>query len=171
MLKNVRKGRFKIALVWPKGYELLYLIPLPLAYLKANIDENLYEVQLFDNAIDNIKCRTDEFINPIKDFKPDLVGVSTWSPMFPEALDILRLSKELFPNVVTIMGGAHVTAYYKKIVGTEGIDFLMRGEGELSFPIFLDELQKESPDWSRAPGLVYPTGEDYHASEQQFAQG
>lgn len=159
------KKRFKIALVWPKGFDPIYSLPLPYGYFMSNIDKNYYDVQIFDNALQNLKSSSSKFRQELKDFNPDLVAVSTWSPMYPEALSVLQVAKELNPNVVTIMGGVHVSSYADKIKGTFGVDFLMRGEAEHSFPIFLDELQKKNPDWTIVKGLVYKTMNSYQMND------
>src|SRR3989344_6583001 len=76
------KKRFKIALVWPKGYDPIYSLPLPFGYFMSNIDKNYYDVRIFDNALQNLKSSSSKFRQELKDFNPDLVAVSTWSPMY-----------------------------------------------------------------------------------------
>ena len=44
----------KIALIWPKGFNIEHVIPLPLGYLKSNIDNTKHEVKIFDCALHNL---------------------------------------------------------------------------------------------------------------------
>ena len=68
---------------------------------------------------------------------------------------MLKTAKSLWPDVTTIMGGAYVTLDPDRAITNGFVDYAFRGEGELSFPVFLNELQKERPDWSLVKGLVY----------------
>jgi radical SAM superfamily enzyme YgiQ (UPF0313 family) len=145
----------KIALIWPKGFDPTYSIPLPYGYLKSNIDESRYEIRIFDNTILNRLATDQLFKQDLQAFDPDLVGVSTWSPMSIEALDCLKVAKEINPEVITCIGGAHATSYHEKIVGAKGVDFLFRGEADLSFSVFLEQLEKQDPKFSKVKGLVY----------------
>lgn len=145
----------KIALIWPKGFDATYSIPLPYGYLKSNIDESRYEIKIFDNVIADRLCSDEGFKRDLQDFDPDLVGVSTWSPMSIEAIDCLKVAKEIKPEVITCIGGAHATSYHQKIAGVNGVDFIFRGEADLSFSVFLEQLEKQVPEFSKVKGLVY----------------
>ena len=155
----------KIALIWPKGYDPTYSIPLPYGYLKSNIDESRYEVRIFDNTILNRLAADELFKQDLQEFNPDLVGVSTWSPMSIEALDCLKVAKELNPEVITCIGGAHATSYHEKIVGAKGVDFLFRGEADLSFSVFLEQLEKQDPDFFNVKGLIFRGKESVIAND------
>ena len=88
----------KIALIWPKGYDPTYSIPLPYGYLKSNIDESKYEIRIFDNTILDRSSTDELFKQDLQEFDPDLVGVSTWSPMSIEAIDCLRVKQRMRVN-------------------------------------------------------------------------
>ena len=159
---NIADDRFwqpvsvqKIALIWPKGFDPTYSVPLPYGYLKSNVDASKYKIKIFDNTILDRLSDDESFQKELSEFDPDLVGVSSWSPMFMEALDCLKVAKKINPEVITCIGGAHVTSYHDRVAGTEGIDFLFRGEAELSFAIFLEQLAGHDPDFSKVKGLVY----------------
>ena len=107
----------KIALVWPYGYDPAYSIPLPFGYLKSNLDESRYEIKLIDNTILNRRASDSSYAKELEEFNPNIVGVSTWSPMFEEALMCLERAREVLPNIITCIGGAHATSYYKKFAG------------------------------------------------------
>ena len=145
----------KIALVWPKGFDPTYSIPLPYAYLKSNLDEVRYEIKIIDNTRLNQEADNEAFQRELREFAPDVVGVSAWSPMFIEALECLKVAKEINPKVVTCIGGAHVTSYHQRVAGTQGIDFIFRGEGDLAFAVFIEQLESLVPDFSKVKGLVY----------------
>lgn len=145
----------RIALVWPFGYDTEYVMPLPFGYLKSNIDETKHTVKIFDCSLNKIKADTAEFRDMLIEFKPDIVGVSCWSPTYEEGVKILNFAKSINQKIITLMGGAHASSYPDAIMKNEFIDYIFDGESELSFPIFLEEIQKETPNLPLVKGLVY----------------
>lgn len=145
----------KIALYWPKGFDPKYVMPLALGYLKSNLEGKGHEIRIFDCALENISSESLELKETLNSFSPDIVGASCWSPTYEEGLNILRVAKKTNQKVITVLGGAHVTSYPNRAMENLFLDFIFRGEAELSFPVFLDELQKEEPDWTQVKGLVY----------------
>ena len=148
----------RIALIWPYGFDTEYVIPMSLAYLKSNLDNQKHEVRIFDNSIGHVESTSEEFRNELRDFNPSLVGISCWCPTYEEALKILWVVKSINERIITIMGGAYATSYPDKIMESKAIDFLFRGEADLSFPRFVDELESDFPNFSNVPGLVYRDG-------------
>lgn len=159
--------KLKICFVWPSGFLKSFSIPLPFAYLKANLDPNLYDLLLVDCAKNEWTSSSPEFIELLQKEKPDVLGVSSWSPMFPEALGIFRTSKQINPNCVTILGGAHATTYYKAVMTNPEIDYVMRGEAEHSFPRFLKAISEDSPKFTDIPGIVFREGNGLFANEPE----
>ncbi|MEW5896147.1 MAG: radical SAM protein [Nanoarchaeota archaeon] len=145
----------RIALIWPRGFDPKYVMPLSLGYLKSNLDPKRYKVKLIDCALKNISANSLEFRKIIEGFKPEVVGVSCWSPTYNEAINILQEIKNFDKKTITVIGGAHVTSYPEPALENKAVDFVFRGEAELSFPLFLKELEKKEPDWSKIKGLYF----------------
>ncbi|MBS3169507.1 B12-binding domain-containing radical SAM protein [Candidatus Woesearchaeota archaeon] len=145
----------KIALIWPNGFDASYVMPLALGYLKSNLDSKKHDVKLLDCAFKNITASSNEFTEFLEKFKPEVIGTSCWSPTYEETLQILKIAKSIDPNITTVLGGAHASSYPDSAINHNFVDFLFRGEAELSFPIFLEELEKDNPNWSKVKGLVY----------------
>ncbi|MEK7815945.1 MAG: radical SAM protein [Pseudomonadota bacterium] len=147
--------KMRVALIWPKGFDPKYVMPLALGYLKSNLSNENYDVRIFDNSLRNIGADSQEFADELRNFDPHVVGVSCWSPTFREGLRIVQLSKSLNPDVITVAGGSHIASYADKVMSHKEFDFIFRGESELSFPVFLDQLRRPDPDWALVRGLVY----------------
>jgi len=145
----------KVALVWPYGFDGKYVLPISLAYLKSNVDNARHKVKVIDCAFLGIKSSSGEFRRILRRFNPDVVGVSSWSITYEEAAEVLRTAKEIKRKTITVMGGVHSTTYCDGVMRNGFIDFVLRGEAELSFPRFLEEAVKKKPDWSKVGGLVY----------------
>lgn len=146
---------FKIALIWPGNFDPSYVMPLGFAYLSAHIPKE-HTVKVIDLAIDKIDHKSEEFKAIFQDYNPDIVGISCWSFNSKEGLEIAETVKSFKSDTVVILGGIHSTVAPARVIENEYVDFVMRGEGELSFPVFLKELQKgKSADFSSVNGLVY----------------
>jgi radical SAM superfamily enzyme YgiQ (UPF0313 family) len=144
----------RITLVWPNGLGGIDTLPMPFGYLVANTPEG-HEFQIIDCALDDIWAGDPELRERIEQFKPEIVGVNAYSRTAREALAVLSVAKQIDPKIVTLIGGVHATSYPDKSMEHRDLDYLFRGEAELSFPVFLDQLASENPDWSKVLGLVY----------------
>ena len=60
----------------------------------------------------------------------DIIGVTCTTCEFEKAIKILKISKEINPNVTTIVGGPHVTFLSEEVMKLPYIDIVVRGEGE-----------------------------------------
>ncbi len=145
----------KIALIWPKGFDTNYVMPLAFGYLISNLDPNKHEIKLIDCSIRELNADSVQLKEEINNFNPDIVGVSCWSTTSIEAVKILNAVKLINKNIITVIGGVHATTYPDRTMENESIDFLFRGESEKSFPVFLDELSGDNPDYTGVLGLVY----------------
>ncbi|MEW6602065.1 MAG: radical SAM protein, partial [Nitrospirota bacterium] len=149
----------KIAFIWPKGFDTNYVLPLAFGYLKSNIDLTRHNIKIIDCSLRNLAADSPEFRQEILDFNPDVAAVSCWSTTYLEAINTLAAVKSINKEIVTVMGGVHATTYPDRTMEFAEVDFLFRGEAELSFPLFLDELASENPEYKNIPGLTYRSGD------------
>ena len=161
-LKNVSSSfekygrkKIKVALIWPNGFDSHYVMPLALGYLKSNCDPIRHDIHLIDCALDDITASSAEFEVRLRKLEPDVVGVSVWSPTFFEGLEALKVAKKINPNVITVMGGSHASSYSENVMSNECVDFVFKGEAELSFPKFLDQIIDNKVELGSLLGLVY----------------
>jgi radical SAM superfamily enzyme YgiQ (UPF0313 family) len=145
----------RIALLWPRGFDPSTTISLALGYLRAGLDPELYEVRVFDCALDDLGADSAKLRRSLEAFAPEVLGVSTWSPMYPEAVALVQLAKAIDPETVTVMGGAHPSSYAERCMEVAELDFVFSGEAELSFPVLLQELSESKPNFERVLGLVW----------------
>lgn len=86
---------------------------------------------------------------------PDIVGISSTSMCYPSALRVVARLKESSPDIVTVMGGYHATMFDRLMLAeTPALDFILRGEGDESFPALCRALQDNTP-LADVPGLSY----------------
>lgn len=148
----------RILLISPCGNIPNYWLPLSLGYIKSNIISDKYNVKIIDCTFENWWTESPKLRESIINFSPHLVGVTTISPTYPESLKVLDLCKAINPNIITILGGSHATVCADEVMKNTFIDFVFRGEVELSFPVFLDEIEKAEPSLKNVKGLVFRQG-------------
>ncbi|HEY7159757.1 MAG TPA: cobalamin-dependent protein, partial [Acidobacteriota bacterium] len=96
--------------------------------------------------------------NLVKDFEPDLVGLSSMSFQYSTARRLARVVKQVKPKVKVALGGYHATLLHREIGESEDaefIDFLIRAEGEPTLRSLVERLRSGDEDYSGIPGLSY----------------
>ncbi len=84
----------------------------------------------------------------------DLVAISTITSTAPRAYALAQEIRK--HNVPVIMGGPHVTFLPDEALRFS--DFVIRGEGELAFPRFVETFF-DGRNWAECPGLSYRLGD------------
>lgn len=101
-----------------------------------------------------------EVVRPIlesvlADFRPDVVGISCpYTICFHTCLEILQAVKRWREDLVTVIGGPHVTFTDAETIEAPCIDFVVRGEGEWTLAALLAALE-EGGDPAGVPGLTF----------------
>lgn len=132
------------ALAMPLG--LLYIS----SYLKAHC--NVGEVKLLDypcllnkirqynNVEDFIECEAKN----ISDFTPDIIAYSLiFSSSHPFFEIVVKTLKEMWPKSISVVGGVHATNAAPFIFENISVDYLIKGEGEISFSDFVLQYSDE----------------------------
>ena len=127
----------KVFLIVPPGVEC-DLPPLGLLYIASTI-KSYCDVKVIDCGILDIDF--DKLKQIIRNKKPDLVGVIATSPRVYYALKTLNIVKDIDPNIKTVIGGPHASAV-PDTIKVDYIDFLVRGEGEITMKELVINLDK-----------------------------
>lgn len=130
--------------------------PLGLCYLATSAESLGHSVRVIDGEPD---CMTnDDIVRAVGNDRPDLVGITSSTPLFYQAVHLAQKVKEAYPNVQTIVGGPHVSAVRGQALETEPtFDFAIYGEGETTFSQFLKALDGNKI-WTEIRGLIYREG-------------
>ena len=127
--------------------------PLGLAYLAAVAERDGHEVRI----LDDIRIRDRESIcRAAEAFGPDVVGASAVTPAFDTAVEIARFLRELLPDAVFVLGGPHATAAPDHAAAAGAFDYLILGEGEMTFVELLGRLaSRGTEDPEQVAGLAF----------------
>jgi len=143
-------------------------IPLGVLYLSSSLKQSGHTCSLIDVANDQITSKEKGELNieqyyrkkispSVRDSHPDLIGVSVhFSGRFAPAIEIIRLLKEDFPDMPTVIGGIHPTVFSEKILlEYECIDFILRGESEETIVELASAIDSEAKSFEKIDGLGY----------------
>jgi len=130
--------------------------PLGLAYLASMIREK-HDVRIVDSLAEDYTYEDVKKI--IKKYDPDVVGITSTTSMIPDAYIVAKMAKKINKDVKVVMGGPHVTFVPEKTFKEcSCVDFIVRGEGEITFKELIDTLEKNE-DPSNILGLSINLGD------------
>ena len=102
-----------------------------IASVGANIDEG-HEVFIIDLIRKRRQLR--KYITKmLLKIRPQLVGLSSMAWQYTTCIKLIRLIKQVLPEVKIVIGGYHATLMHEEIAASPEaalIDFMIRGEGE-----------------------------------------
>ncbi|MFH1451638.1 MAG: radical SAM protein [archaeon] len=102
--------------------------PLGIACIAASLLEKKHDVKIFDLNI----YSTEKFINELKDFKPDFVGISFVTPLIKEAKKICKLAKRENSKIIVVCGGPHASSFPESSLKETSADISVIGEGDFT---------------------------------------
>lgn len=112
-------------------------MPVGLAFLAAVLRREGHEAAIYDRYARHIRRGGDtteinrEMLRTIRDFKPDLIGLQTVSPLIYDTISCVDLIRSEFKGLL-VAGGHHATALPELTMDRiPGLDGLIVGEGEL----------------------------------------
>ena len=135
------------------------LPPLGLCYLAAVLEENGYEVRIVDGVAQRISLS--ELKDEITGYSPHVVGVTSTTCSYPRAKEVLRLVKECDSQIMTVLGGAHLSARpVETMRECENLDIGVYGEGEYSLLEIVQKVDRhEHGLLTDIPGTVVRQGD------------
>ncbi|MGE5663846.1 MAG: B12-binding domain-containing radical SAM protein [Deltaproteobacteria bacterium] len=119
-----------------------FLPPLGLLYLAAAVGDRCV-VRILDGSVRPMT--TDDVVSEVREFRPHVVGITVMTPTLTRALSLCRAIKKHDPEVTTVLGGPHPSALPEETAAAPGVDFVVVGEGERTFPELLDALGDAAP--------------------------
>lgn len=127
--------------------------PLGLAQLAAVLETNHIQVQIVDCNASRLSWADLE--QAIADARPGLVGTSAMTTFFPTAVRVAQIAKSVDQDIVTVVGGPHVTFTARETVQNHPeIDVVGRGEGERVILDLVRCLESEG-DLRQVKGIAF----------------
>ena len=90
----------------------------------------------------------------LREFNPDVIGIQAMTFTLIDVNIIGALAKEILPGAKIVIGGPHAHIYPEETAALSYVDFVVRGEGELSLYALCENIGK--PDkLKEIKGLMY----------------
>ena len=122
-----------------------------LAYLAASLKQSGHRVGLADLRF---LSGWEQYREILETWRPEVVCVTAHTMEMNDALQCFRLAKQASPEIMTIGGGIHMTMQPQQALASGAVDYVMKGEGEISLPQLIaapGEFEAES--WGQPPDL------------------
>ncbi|MCP4632148.1 MAG: B12-binding domain-containing radical SAM protein, partial [candidate division Zixibacteria bacterium] len=130
----------KVLLIHPPSSEVyekfkrkeINRLPIGLAYITAVAELDNHDVEVVDAEASHLSLVDIKSI--AESYQPDVVGITCTTPIFPIAVKIADLLKDVNPFIKTIIGGPHINALPREsLLECSNIDYVVYGEGERTF--------------------------------------
>ncbi len=106
--------------------------PLGLAYLAAYLEKKGHGVRILDMEAEGMAVSLlEQWLSAIEE--PAYVGVTATTNLIDNALKIAAVCRGKFPGAKVVLGGVHAAVMTDEVLADENVDYVVRGEGELTF--------------------------------------
>lgn len=131
---------------------------LGFVYLAGSLRNAGYDVEIYDAM--SYFHTYDEIGKRIEAHKPDVVATTAITASINDCIEVCRLSKQINPEIVTILGNVHPTFMWEEILRehSDYVDYIVRGEGEFTLSELLN-CHFSRGDASKVKGIAYWNGE------------
>lgn len=121
--------------------------PLGLLYIAGVLQKHDIPVKIVDGFLEGWKGIEET----VKDYQPDIIGITCHTYARARALKIAKLAKEILSGVTVVVGGAHPTVMAKQLLENYPfIDIAAIGEADY---VLREVCEKK--DYSGIPGIAY----------------
>ncbi|MBI4301526.1 MAG: cobalamin B12-binding domain-containing protein [Chloroflexi bacterium] len=122
-----------------------------LAILSASAKEKGFDVDLIDLRV---LPNWDGFRNEIKARQPTVCGLTMMSVDYNPVMKCIEIIKQVNPAIITVVGGPHPTILPQEVLSNSKVDYIVTGEGEITFPQLLSAIaQGNQPPERLLPGI------------------
>lgn len=127
--------------------------PLGLAYLAAVLSEAGADVRILDLVV--YPYSRPMLQNLLNTFDPQIAGITSVTMTFDNAIEVLRDLKQINPEILTVMGGPHVSFCASSTLADHPeLDIIVFGEGERTI-VDLMQTAQNGGAWDQIKGIAY----------------
>lgn len=131
--------------------------PLGIAFLAAVLEAAGNDVKVLDFVV--TPYDRDILASELADFSPDMVGATSVTMTFDTAIGVIGDAKQIDPEIITVMGGPHVTfCAPETLKAFPELDIIVLGEGEETI-VELSSAAGSGTDWEKVSGIAFRKGD------------
>ncbi len=120
--------------------------PMGILYIASYLKSKLSNLEV--SVVDGLLLGYNKTLERIKDFKPDIPGLSFNTPVANSAYEMSRDVRKIIPGVVIMLGGSHATSLPEESLRQSSADVVISGEGEEGV-MELIELFRKNPSFDK----------------------
>jgi radical SAM superfamily enzyme YgiQ (UPF0313 family) len=140
----------------PHSLEESPLPPLSLTYLAGALKKAGIDVRILDFLVTQYHPK--KLKREVEEYRPQLVGITCVTLNYPIARRMLKVCKAFDSNILTVIGGPHVTfALEETLLSSPWIDAIVIGEGERTL-VELARAVAEGESTHNVPGVAFADG-------------
>jgi radical SAM superfamily enzyme YgiQ (UPF0313 family) len=144
----------------------LFQPPVGLASVAAYTKTKGYDVEMHD-LFDFTYEQAEDFL---KNRHPAIVGITCVSSQHLNAKRLALIAKNLIPTPVVIVGGPHPSVLAEQVLRTFPVDYVVRGEGEITFLELIKAIENKS-DISDIRGISYKRDREiFHNHDRELIE-
>lgn len=130
--------------------------PLGLTYLGSSILAAGSQCKIIDMESEELKVLG--LISAIKEYQPDLIGLTATTPVINNCKLIAKEIKKVFPELVVCLGGVHATVVGRSVMDDcEYFDFMVAGEGEAAIKEIISAIES-GKSLENIDGVIFRQG-------------
>jgi len=139
--------------------------PLGLAYLAAALSEAGADVRILDLVV--YPYSRSMLHTLLNSFDPQIAGVTSVTMTFDNAMEVFRDLKHINPDILTVMGGPHVSfCATRTLADHPELDIIVFGEGERTI-VDLMQTAQNGAAWEQIKGIAYRNGSEICQTAQR----
>ncbi|NUO08805.1 MAG: cobalamin B12-binding domain-containing protein [Candidatus Brocadia sp.] len=130
-----------------------YNPPLGILYIAGYLEKHTgFNVEVLDTQAEEISY--DRLRDIIRAKLPDVVGITAMTFTLIDVIKVIGLVKSIRPDTKVVLGGPHVHIYPEETITIPGVDFLVLGEGEITFKDLVENINDRTR-LRNIPGLTF----------------
>lgn len=155
-----RGDAMKILLSTPPGKTTELWPPLGLLYIAASVrTQRKDEIKVIDAFCENLT--PEDLTARVLKENPDVFGINCSTHTFLDAISMLKVLKDMKPDMKLVLGGYHATFAAERILRDYPfIDYILKGEAEHTFPQLLQCIEDGSSP-SKIDGISFTQNDSY----------
>jgi radical SAM superfamily enzyme YgiQ (UPF0313 family) len=143
----------RVLLLRPNSIILATPVPIGMGYIAGALRKSRNdEVKIIDAR--NERFSISEMRQRIREFNPDVIGLSALNFEMPETHLLAEAAKAEAPKAPVIIGGPYAAANRKSILEDKNINYVVYGEGEDTIVELMDAIESHA-DLSTVKGIIY----------------
>jgi len=136
--------------------------PIGLIYLHSFLVKDGYDVNVHNYLWQDWSDAETNILSDLNEEHPDVVGVQCMTYNRTAAVKLAKMAKQVFPKCKVVFGGVHATVMYEQLLkNIPDIDFIVMGEGEITFP----ELIANFDNPKNVKGIAFMKGKEIVVTE------